>query len=269
MKILLRFTASIAVPLLMGAASFGQHYTQTNLVSSTPGTAAVTDPEFINTWGLARSSGSVLWISENVTGVVVLYNGEGTEQSLAVTIPPADPTNKNTPKGSPTAGIFNGSQTDFLLAPGKPAEFLFATVDGAIAGWNPDVGLAPGATPPSTQAVAVVKTNDGSAYTGLTSAFVNGKPYLYAANFAKGRVDVYDSAFHLVSPPKDQSYDNSPFSETSFVDESLPPRYVPFNVKAIGNDIVVTYVVHQEGSPLETDGPGWVSSIFSAPPVGC
>jgi uncharacterized protein (TIGR03118 family) len=31
---------------------------------------------------------------------------------------------------------------------------------------------------------------------------------------------------------------------------------VPFNVQAIGNDIVVTYVLHQEGNPLETDGPG-------------
>lgn len=40
------------------------------------------------------------------------------------------------------------------------------------------------------------------------------------------------------------------------MDESLPLHYVPFNVKAIGNDIVVTYVLHQEGSPLETDGPG-------------
>jgi uncharacterized protein (TIGR03118 family) len=31
---------------------------------------------------------------------------------------------------------------------------------------------------------------------------------------------------------------------------------VPFNVQAIGKDIVVTYVLHQEGSPFETDGPG-------------
>jgi hypothetical protein len=29
-----------------------------------------------------------------------------------------------------------------------------------------------------------------------------------------------------------------------------------FNVQAIGNDIVVTYVLHEEGSPFETDGPG-------------
>jgi|ERR1035438_9345712 hypothetical protein len=32
--------------------------------------------------------------------------------------------------------------------------------------------------------------------------------------------------------------------------------YVPFNVQAIGNDVVVTYVLHQGGSQFETDGPG-------------
>jgi uncharacterized protein (TIGR03118 family) len=31
---------------------------------------------------------------------------------------------------------------------------------------------------------------------------------------------------------------------------------VPFNVQAIGNDVVVTYALHEEGSPFETDGPG-------------
>ena len=261
MKMLLRFGTSVGVALLMGAASFGQHYSQTNLVSSIPGIAPVTDPEFINTWGIARSSDSTFWISENVTGSAALYNGAGVEQSLTVIIPPADPTNKNTPKGSPTASIFNGSQTDFLLAPGKPAEFLFATIDGTIAGWNPAVAVAQGAAPPSTHAVTVVRTTDGSAYTGLSRAFVNGKPYLFAANFAKGRIDIYDSAFHSARPSETlsdaSSLDNgSPFSENSFVDNSLPPLYVPFNVHAIGNDIVVTYALHEPGSPFETDGPG-------------
>jgi hypothetical protein len=109
-----------------------------------------------------------------------LYNGAGAKQSLIVTIPPADPNNKKTPTGT----IFNGSQTDFLLAPAKPAVFLFSTIDGTIAGWNPAVA--------ATLAVTVVKTTDESSYTGLTSAFVNGKPFLYAANFNKGRVDLYE-----------------------------------------------------------------------------
>src|SRR2546430_14591216 len=53
------------------------------------------------------------------------------------------------------------------------------------------------------------------------------------------------------------STDNQgPFSQNAFVDERLPNHYVPFNVQAIGNDIVVTYALHEGSSPFETDGPG-------------
>ncbi len=260
MKTLLRFVVGAALTLILGAICFGQHYTQTNLVSNAAGIAPVTDPQLINPWGVSRGSGSPWWISDNATGFSTLYNGAGAKQTLIVTIPPADPNNKNTPTGTPTGTIFNGSQTDFLLAPGKPAVFLFCAADGTIAGWNPNVAVAQGAAPPSTNAVTVVKTTDGSAYTGLTSTFINGKAYLYVANFTKGRVDVYDNAFHLVNLSKthiDNSAEpNGQFSENSFMDEGLPRPYVPFNVQAIGNDIVVTYAVHQEGSPFETDGPG-------------
>jgi uncharacterized protein (TIGR03118 family) len=182
-----------------------------------------------------------------------LYNGAGAKQPLVVTIPPADPNNKKAPTGTPTGTIFNGSQTDFLLAPGKPAVFLFSTNDGTISGWNPGVA--------ATLAVIVAKNTDGSSYTGLTSAFINGKPFLYAANFNKGRVDVYDNAFHVVQLSKehfnqDSSNGNGQSAENPFADESLPHGYVPFNVQAIGNDIVVTYALHEEGSQFETDGPG-------------
>jgi uncharacterized protein (TIGR03118 family) len=262
MKTLLRIAASTALSLSAVGVCFAQHYTQTNLVSNTAGVARVTDPQLINPWGLSRGSGSPWWVSDQATGFSTLYNGAGAKQSLIVTIPPADPTNKNTPTGTPTGTIFNGSQTDFLLAPGKPATFLFSTVDGTIAGWNAGVAIAPGATPPSINAVVLVKNSDGSGYTGLTSAFINGKRYLYAANFTKGRVDVYDNAFKPVklareNPDKDRFDDDRDKSDNEpFVDERLPRGYVPFNVQAIGNDIVVTYALHQGTSPFETDGPG-------------
>src|SRR5258705_11388494 len=137
MKMSLRFTAGAALTLIMGAVSFAQHYTQTSLLSNTSGVAPVTDPQLINPWGLSRASGSPWWVSDQATGFSTLYNGPGVKQGLIVTIPPSDPTNKNTPIGSPTGTIANGSQTDFLLAPGKPAAFLFSTIDGTIAGWNP------------------------------------------------------------------------------------------------------------------------------------
>jgi uncharacterized protein (TIGR03118 family) len=244
----------------MEAVCFGQHYIQTNLVSNTAGVARITDPQLINPWGMSRSPNSAWWVSVQKTGFSTVYNGAGAKQSLIVTISQADPNDKNTPTGTPTGTIFNSSQTDFLLAPGKPAIFLFSTIDGTIAGWNPNVAVAQGSALPSRHAVTVVKTNDGSSYTGLTSAFINGKPYLYAANFTKGRVDVYDSTFHPVILSAEDSNawsDEHPyFSENTFVDDRLPRPYAPFNVQSIGNNIVVTYAIHQEVSPLETDGPG-------------
>jgi hypothetical protein len=57
--------------------------------------------------------------------------------------------------------------TKFQLAAGAHADFLFSTIDGTISGSNPTVGVASGDTPPSTHAVVVIRTTDGSSYTGL------------------------------------------------------------------------------------------------------
>jgi uncharacterized protein (TIGR03118 family) len=238
----MHFAIGAVLALLTGGTiCFGQHYNQTNLVANASGTAAVTDPKLINPWGLSRGSGTPWWVANSGMGVITVYNGAGAKQGLEVTIPAAVPNQK----GTPTGMIFNGSTTDFLISAGQPATFLFATLDGTIAVWNPNAGLASGAMPPSTQAVTMVKTTDGSTFTGLTSAVVNGKRYLFAANFTNERVDVYDSTFQLVKLP-----------DGSFVDNQLPAGFAPFNVQAIGDDIVVTYALHQQGSPVETDGPG-------------
>jgi uncharacterized protein (TIGR03118 family) len=256
MNTVLRIIVSTTFALAMGTNAFAQHYKQTNLVSNTSGAAEVTDPQLVDSWGLARTSGGVWWAADNATGLATLYNGPGAKQSLVVTIPPADPNNKQTPTGSPTGTISNSSTTNFLLAPGQAAVFIFATLDGSIAAWNPNIGLAQGQAAPSTHAVTVAKTTDGSVYTGLTSALIENKQYLYAANFAKGRVDVYDSAFH----PVDLNGEHE-----AFQDNAMPRNFVPFNVQTIGNDIVVTYALHQPGEPFETDGPGFgYVDIYSA-----
>jgi uncharacterized protein (TIGR03118 family) len=260
MKKYLGLATGATLALSIGSFASGQNYTQVNLVANTSGIAPVTDPHLVNPWGVSRTSSSPWWISDNGTGLSTLYNGAGVINPLVVTIPKADPTSKTFPTGTPTGTIANGSPTDFLLAAGAPADFLFSTIDGTISGWNPTVGIASGAAAPSTHAVVVVKTTDGSSYTGLTSATVNGKRYLYAANFNKGTVDVYDNAFNKVtlqpSGYGDPDRDHRSENEKPFTDDRLPRDFVPFNVQAIGNDIVVTFVLHQEGNPVETDGPG-------------
>src|SRR5580704_4025236 len=273
MKTSLCVTSGISLALSLSAVALGQHYTQVNLVSNTSGVAPVTDPTLINPWGLSRSSSSPWWISDNGTGLSTLFNGTGVKNSLIVTIPKVDPNNKTFPAGTPTGTIFNSVPTDFVLPGGFASSFLFATLDGAIVGWNPNVGIAPGAAAPSVNAVIAVKTTDGSSYTGLTSALVDGNRYLYAANFNNGRVDVYDSNFHPVTlNPNDQdpnngngNQNNNDDNDKAFADRFLPRNYVPFNVQSVGNDIVVTYALHQQGQPLETDGPGLgYVNIFTA-----
>ena len=267
MKTFLSLATVASLALSLYSVAEAQHYTQVNLVANTSGVAPVTDPHLVNPWGLSRTSSSPWWISDNGTGLSTLYNGAGTITPLVVTIPKANPNNKTFPTGTPTGTIANASPTDFLLAPGAPAAFLFSTIDGTISAWNPAVGIAPGAAAPSTTAIIEVKTTDGSSYTGLTSATINGKRYLYAANFNKGTVDVYDNAFHRVTLRsnrdgnrdgydgfRDRDRDND--NNKPFTDERLPRNFMPFNVQAIGNDIVVSYALHEEGNPRETDGPG-------------
>jgi uncharacterized protein (TIGR03118 family) len=259
-----RLAAGMMAVQALSLAALAQHYTQVNLDSNVQGAAEAVDSKLINGWGLARSSNSAWWLSDEATGFATLYNGPGDKQPLVVTIPRSNPNNPNFPTGSPTGVISNTSPTDFLLAPQKQAAFIFATLDGTIAAWNPGVGLAPGANPPSTNAVTVARTKDGSGYTGLTSAFIDGRRYLYAANFLKGRIDVYDNAFMPVKVSRVDGDHDHYFDQDhvfgddgrAFTDTSLPRNFVPFNVQAIGNDIVVTYALHFAGDPFETPGPG-------------
>ena len=140
MKTLLRLTASTALSLSIGAVAFGQHYTQTNLVSNVSGVARFTDSKLVNPWGLSRGPKGDWWVNDNLTGFATLYNGSGTKNSLTVSIPPADPTNKKTPIGSPTGIVANNSTTDFILPVGGfTPEFIFSTIDGSIAIYNPHI----------------------------------------------------------------------------------------------------------------------------------
>ena len=211
---------------------FAQHYVQKNLVSNVPGLAATTDPSLVNPWGLSRSSGSPWWISDNGTGLSTLYDGTGTTIPLVVTIPAA----VQGQTGNPTGTIYNGSP-DFALSPGLPAVFLFCTEDGTISGWNSKVQ--------PTSAVIMVNTKDGSSYKGMTSAFVRGQHYLYAANFTKGRIDVFDSQF---KPAR--------LREEQFSDEDLPSGFSPYNIQLIGENLYVVYAQPQSSGHDANAGPG-------------
>src|SRR5258708_36867600 len=69
--------------------AWGQNaYVIHNLVSDLPGVADVTDTNLVNPWGIAFSSSSLFWISDNHSGLSTLYNTSGRASYLIVNIPP-------------------------------------------------------------------------------------------------------------------------------------------------------------------------------------
>jgi uncharacterized protein (TIGR03118 family) len=112
-------------------------YSSTNLQSDIPGLATHVDPNLVNPWGMVTNSdGSVIWVSDNGTGVSTLYQQDGTALSLVVTIPTSA---RNKDGGNPTGIVFNGTSSFNVTLNGisAPARFIFVSEDGSISGWNP------------------------------------------------------------------------------------------------------------------------------------
>src|SRR5258706_10524588 len=185
--------------------------TDSNGISHTPAHVA---PNLLNPWGLTASSTSPFWVSDNGAGVATLYDAAGVARSLVVSIPaptiPATPLNN---KGTPTGVVFNiaASNGAFPISGvdknGKAlmaaAQFLFATEDGTILGWNSNIFASgdPNTTPPSTHAIIAVPSS-GAVYKGLAIATdALGTTRLYATNFRAGTVDVFTTNFAPATPP--------------------------------------------------------------------
>jgi uncharacterized protein (TIGR03118 family) len=232
---------------LVGARADAQHYTQANLVADEPGVAAIQDPNLVNPWGLARSSGSPWWSANNETGTATIYNVTTTPPTilgLVVTIPPADA--QGGEPGHPTGTVFNGTPA-FELNPGNPARFLFVTEDGTISGWNPAVD--------ATHAVIKAK-NEDAVYKGAAIASRRGQWFLYVANFSQGRIDVFDSSFHRITTSKNDDDDGEGHQHHRFQDHRVPRGFEPFNVQNIGGDLYVTFAKRDPATNDDVTGPG-------------
>src|SRR5258706_9769451 len=106
--------------------------TDTALASNGVIAAAHTDSNLLNAWGLAAAPGGPFWIADNNSNKSTLYDGNGTPQSLVVSIPAG----ANGP-ANPTGQGFNGT-TDFVITTSKgsaPAQFIFSGEGGTITGW--------------------------------------------------------------------------------------------------------------------------------------
>jgi uncharacterized protein (TIGR03118 family) len=224
----------LSLSLICVGNALAQRYQRTDLTadsSSTSPLAANIDPNLVNAWGMSRGPGSPWWISDNGSSLSTLYDGTGAPKPLVVSIPL--PTGE--PGGTPTGTVFNYTG-GFDVASGQPAIFLFATEDGSISGWNPNV----------TATSAVVKVNHSASaiYKGLAIATTAQGPRLYATNFASGAVEVFNSSFRRIRVAG------------GFLDPNLPPNYAPFGIQNLGGNIVVTFAKRKPGSKDESHGAG-------------
>jgi uncharacterized protein (TIGR03118 family) len=239
---------SIALP---AAAQTAGTYVVTNLVSDGSVSATITDPNFINPWGVTNST---FWINTQATGLDYVI----APTNFPPFTPPATPaiafkisipaaTGGTTATGQPSGAASTGSATGFLLpAPNSTkATFLFASLDGIITGWNSKLGTA------GAVAQVVINNNSASAeYTGLALVTNTNGSYLLAANFGKGSdIEVYDSTF---APAK---------LAGTFTDPTLPAGYVPFSVHTIGTQVFVAYALRSAttGGPTSAPGDGLVN----------
>jgi uncharacterized protein (TIGR03118 family) len=224
-KIAFNFCLGLAV-MLFSSAALAQ-YQLRNLVSNQVGAAAHTDPLAVNAWGLVHTPGSPFWISDAGSGWSTLYDGQGVAKSLRVEIPTAS----GAGPGSPTGIVFNGS-SDFQVQ-GWTAIFLFATLDGTISGWAPQ-------TNPNDAIIVVNNSSSGAVYTGLAITSKSSGNFLYAADSANNKVDVYDGTFTLVN---------------SFTDSTLPSGFTPFGIQDINGLVYVSFA-------SVTGGKGGFIDIF-------
>jgi uncharacterized protein (TIGR03118 family) len=215
------------------------NFVQANLVSDIPGMAAVTDPQLINPWGLVAGSNTPFWVSDNQNGFSTLYSGQGAKNGLVVSIPmaPGSPFQHATPTGTVSntdpSGGFNVTDSGTTAA----SIFLFATLDGTIDGWN-------GA---STNAIIAVN-NAGAIYTGLAIDTNASSTLLYAADWGKGTVDVFNANFQQVD-------------QNAFTDAAIPQGFRPFNVQDIGGNVFVAYAQVDSHTGADTGSGGFVAEF--------
>src|ERR1700752_125347 len=229
-----------------------QKYQQTNLVSNT-GIAPLNDPNLQNAWGLIASTGSPWWVSNNAGGTSTLYSIDAAGAVHLVPINPAPSEFVSIPNapsqtspGSPTGVMFNGSPTDFLLAPGAPAVFIFVTEDGTVQGWNPGVNRASAVI--AVDHSQIPDAGNGAVYKGATIAEIDGHRFILAANFRSGRIDIFNTKFKQVHFDEDDAFE----------DARIPPDFAPFNVQAVGPNIYVTYAKQDAAKhdPVKPGEPG-------------
>jgi uncharacterized protein (TIGR03118 family) len=227
--------AAVAAPA--GASTTSAHpyaaknsFTQTNLIADNASfKPQLVDPNLTNAWGLAASSTSPIWVSDNNSGFATVYTGgiNGSAVKLALTVP--------VPGGNPSGQVFNSATNAFDVGTSTtPAIFIVDSDSvganqspGEISAWD---GGATFVTETSPTGGPGGMTPAGAVFKGLAQATTSkAGPELFAADVANARIDVFNSHFQFVKTPGE------------FRDPRIPRGYAPYNVQNLNGLIYVTY----------------------------
>ena len=141
------------------------------------------------------------------------------------------------PQGAPTGMVFN-STSDFVVktaAGSAPANFIFDSESGVLSAWS-------GAVSGTNAQVEFSKKH--YVYKGLALASLDGESFLYAANFSKARIDVFNGRFRRVMFPH------------AFKDKQIPAGFAPFDVQLLDGDLYVSYAKQDKAKHDDVAGPG-------------
>jgi uncharacterized protein (TIGR03118 family) len=220
-------TLWLALSLGFASSPAQAQYTITNLTSNQAGKAKHTDGLLQNAWGLAYAPGNPFWVSDENDGWSTLYDGAGVPQSLQVIVPSAS----GSGSGSPTGLVYNGSR-EFQIE-SWTSLFLFSTLDGTIQGWSH--------FEPSRTLIGVNNSKNKASYTGLAITSKTSGNFIYAADTANNKVDMYDGTFTFVK---------------EITDPTIPKGFTVFGVADIKGQLFVSYA-------NAAGGPGGYIDIFT------
>jgi uncharacterized protein (TIGR03118 family) len=244
-----------AVCLLASGPALAEGYQLTNLVANKQiYMPEIIDPYMVNAWGIAirpAGAGGHFWINNTDTGTVSLYVGDVGKTKLfqdevkLITLPAP----QKGEKSAPTGQVFNGQPNEFIVTHDGitgPSKFLFCTEEGTILGWTEKKNQDGSFTRPANGVIAVDQSKVGAIYKGMgISVGRAGGNLIYAADFGRSKIDVYDASF---KPVMLENGFNRP--------KTIPADYAPFNIQELGGKLYVTYARLTKEPGEEEQGKG-------------